>query len=92
MVVASFSEDSLGDGLHHLQIGAVPAGSQRECLGLHAGGRGRRTLLVHLIAVEETVELQVLSGHHWPHLDRIRNYNSSVAGRLPPGLRVRNAG
>ena len=85
-------EDSLGDGIHHLQIGAVSAGSQRECLGLHAGGRGCRALLVHLVALEKAIEFQVLSRHNQPHLDRIRNYNSAMARRLPAGLRVGNTG
>ena len=76
----------MGTGLHHLQIGDVSAGSQRERFGLHASRRGCRALLVHLVAVEKTFEFEVLSRHYRSHLDRFRNHHSAVARRLPSGL------
>ena len=79
-------EDSLGTGLHHLQIGAVSARSQRERFGLHVSRRGCRALLVHLVAVEKTLEFEVLSRHYRPHLDRVSNHHSAVARRLQSGL------
>ena len=78
--------DSLGAGLRHLQAGAVPAGSQRLRFRLHTGGRGRRALPFHFVALEETSEFQVLPGNHRSHLDRCRHHNASVARRLSPRL------
>ena len=78
--------DSLGAGLRYLQAGAVPAGSQRLRFRLHTGGRGRRALPFHFVALEKTSEFQVLPGNHRPHLDRCRHHNASVARRLSPRL------
>ena len=81
----------MGVGLDYLQIGAVPARSQRLRVRLHVSRRCRRTLPVHHFAVEPTFEFQVLSPHHRTDLARIGHHNTAVANRIPSGLRLRRS-